>query len=249
MIINAIQTAELTASAVNRNLQKYIDLINENIKPPVRVTAGDVNIRAMYIISDTINSYGGRFDRTDMPQIARLFIDSPMLIGHDKSGLPVARNFWAETVEKDDRLWIKCYFYWLKEADGADRLRLNIDSGIYKECSVSFTYAFPECSACGKDFRFCGHQISDDIYFYYRGVEKILETSLVYRGAIPDTSMTDKLSHLSIPRNQCCDRRVAGIYTLSPAACLSIRQSAAAEEPCFKGRLGSRDFMFSRMVN
>ena len=148
----------------------------------------------MYIISDSINSYGGRFDRTDLPAMAGLFIDSPVLIGHDKSGLPVARNFWAETVEKDGRLWIKSYFYWPKHAEGASKLALNIDAGIYKECSVSFVYALPECSACGKDIRSCGHQVSADVFFYYRGIEKILETSLVYRGAIPDTAITRDLS-------------------------------------------------------
>ena len=94
-MIKACQTAELSASVVNNNIQRYVNLINENIKPPVPVTAEDVTIRAMYILSDGINSYGGKFDRADLPSIARLFIDSPVMIGHDKSGLPVARNFWA----------------------------------------------------------------------------------------------------------------------------------------------------------
>ncbi|MCP4582257.1 MAG: hypothetical protein GY839_11630 [candidate division Zixibacteria bacterium] len=216
--IKAIQTAELAASAVENDIQKYVNLINANIKPPVPVTASDVIIRAMYIVSDGINSYGGRFDRTDLPAIARLFIDSPVLIGHDKSGLPVARNFWAEAVEKGSRLWIKSYFYWLRETDGASRLKLNIDSGIYKECSVSFTYTMPECTACGKDMRFCGHQVGEDIFFYYRGVERVLETSLVYRGSIPDTSITDQLvadsyldSNTLKPDNQ-------AVYTIAPGA-------------------------------
>ncbi|MCD6161193.1 MAG: hypothetical protein J7K40_02125 [candidate division Zixibacteria bacterium] len=193
-IISTQQTAELSTSVVNSNLQRYIDLINKNIKPPTPVTVSEVIIRAMYIISDSVNSYGGQFDRADLPSMAKLFIDSPVLIGHDKSGLPIARNFWAETVEKNDRLWIKTYFYWLKKAEGAEKLRLNIDSGIYKECSVSFTYGFPECSACGKDIRNCGHQVSKDISFYYREVDKILETSLVYRGSIPDTMLTNQLA-------------------------------------------------------
>lgn len=193
-IISIQQTAELSASVVNNNLQRYIDLINENIKPPTPVTVSDVIIRAMYIISDKVNSYGGQFDRSDLPSIAKLIIDSPVLIGHDKSGLPVARNFWAETIEKNGRLWVKSYFYWLKKAEGAEKLQINIDSGIYKECSVSFTYSFPECSVCGKDIRNCGHQVSKDVSFYYRGVDKILETSLVYRGSIPDTSLTNQLA-------------------------------------------------------
>ncbi len=215
-IINAIQSAQLTATLVDKNMQKYIDMINADIKPPVPVTAGDIHVRAMYIISDSVNSYGGRFARADLPAIARLFVDSPVLIGHDKSGLPVARNFYAETVEKGDNLWIKCYFYWLREAEGATRLKLNIDSGIYKECSVSFTYTYPECSACGKDIRLCGHQVGEDIFFLYRGVERVLETSLVYRGSIPGTSITDKLHDK--PGNM----ESSGIYTLTPAVDLAL---------------------------
>jgi hypothetical protein len=242
-LINALQTCELTASVVENGNQAYIDLINKHIKPPVPVAASDVNIRAMYIISDSINSYGGRFDRTDLPQIARMFIDSPVMIGHDKSGLPVARNFWAETIEKDDQLWVKCYFYWLKEADGADRLKLNIDSGIYKECSVSFTYTFPECSACGKDIRYCGHQVGGDIHFIYRGIEKVLETSLVYRGSIPGTSITDKL--VLEPPNTTGDSAIDlnSIYTLTPIVNLACSHFVHPHSTHFKARINGRDFL------
>lgn len=242
-IIKAIQTAELSASVVDHNLRKYVDLINDSIKPPVPVAAGDIVIRAMYIISDSVNAYGGRFDRSELPSIAALFIDSPVLIGHDKSGLPVARNFWAETVEKDGQTWIKSYFYWLKEADKNNRLKLNIDSGIYKECSVSFTYAFPECSACGGDIRACGHQISRDIFFYYRGVDKILETSLVYRGAVPGTSITDKLL---MPESQPNRPLSTAFYSLSPATCLPFDIAAKANANLFRARLNGDNFLLMR---
>jgi hypothetical protein len=192
--LKAVQLAQLSATPIEHNLQKYCNLINSNVRPPVPVKPENIFIRAMFVVSDSVNAYGGRFDRVDLPEIARMFIDSPVLIGHDKGGLPVARNFWAETIEKDGQLWVKSYFYWLKQTENAEKLVLNIDAGIYKECSVSFVYDKPECSACGQDIRTCGHQISKDIHFYYRGVEKILETSLVYRGAIPGTSITDQLA-------------------------------------------------------
>lgn len=247
--INACQTAELSASVVKNNIQRYVDVINDNIKPPVPVTAEDVVIRAMYILSDSINSYGGRFDRTDLPSIARLIIDSPVIIGHDKSGLPVARNFWAETVERNNQLWIKSYFYWLKKAEGSSKLTLNIDSGIYKECSVSFTYSFPECSACGKDIRHCGHQVSDDLFFYYRGVEKILETSLVYRGSIPDTAITDQLC-LSKDRSSKVDStgiKDSGIvYTLTPAVYLMNNPKLTRDVEGFRARINNRSFILAR---
>ena len=241
--IKAIQTAELSASVIDKNLQKYVDLINANINPPVPVTTSDVIIRAMYIISDSVNAYGGRFDRAELPSIAALFIDSPVLIGHDKSGLPVARNFWAETVERDGHTWVKCYFYWLKDADKDNRLRLNIDSGIYKECSVSFTYAYPECSACGKDIRTCGHQVSRDIFFYYRGVDKVLETSLVYRGAVPGTSITDKLL---LPEALSDQTPAKGHYSLSPSTYLPFDIAGKSNPDIFRARLNGDDFLLMR---
>lgn len=247
--INAHQIAELSASVINNNLQRYVDLINENIKPPVPLKVTDVYIRAMYIISDNINSYGGKFDRADLPSIAKLFFDSPVLIGHDKSGLPVARNFWAETVEKGDSLWIKSYFYWLKEAEGSTKLKLNIDSGIYKECSVSFTYGFPECSACGGDIRHCGHQISREVTFFYRDVEKILETSLVYRGSIPDTAMTDQLSLIRRHSSETkpITKRISNVfYTLTPAAHLINTCGLENNIEGFQARIDSRNFVLAR---
>jgi len=243
MMINALQTTELSASVINKDLQTYVALINRNIKPPVPLEVSQVTIRAMYIVSDAINSYHGRFDRAELPSIAKLFIDSPVLIGHDKSGLPVARNFWAETVEKDDRLWVKCYFYWLKDVEGADRLRLNIDSGIYKECSVSFTYAMPECSACGKDIRFCGHQVGNGVFFYYRGVDKILETSLVYRGSVPDTSITNQLDFDTKKETSLNNTQNRFVYTLAPNGnfCHLVGKSNNPER--FRARLNAIEFL------
>jgi hypothetical protein len=235
--IKAIQLAELSATPIENNLQKYIDLINANIKPPVAIKPDDVFIRAMHIISDSVNAYGGRFDRVELPNIARLFIDSPVLIGHDKSGLPVARNFWAETIEKNGLLWVKSYFYWLKQAENAERLALNIDAGIYKECSVSFVYDIPECSACGGDIRTCGHQVSTDIYFYYRGVEKVLETSLVYRGAVPGTSITDQLSIGNPGQN---------LYRLIPKSRCFAKSIPVDSSLTIATRINKRDFVLTK---
>ena len=79
-----------------------ISLINSRIKPPVPVTAEDIFIRAMYLISDKVNSYGGCFPQAEHPLLAQLIIDSPVLIGHNKEKLPVARNFNTELVYRDE---------------------------------------------------------------------------------------------------------------------------------------------------
>ncbi|MFH2048995.1 MAG: hypothetical protein ABIJ12_06085, partial [bacterium] len=124
-------------------------------------------------------------------------------VGHRKDHLPIGRNFYAKTEDREGQQWVKCYFYWLKKADGAETLRENIDGGVYKECSIGFTFLFPECSVCGKDIRTCRHEPFKEYdtsgkkstcYFNYRQIGKVLETSLVYRGAVADTSISKDLN-------------------------------------------------------
>lgn len=181
-----------------------VDEINRRVHPPRAVTEGDVYIRAMYIASDQINSQGGRFAPEELDRLAQLMVDSPVLVGHQRDSLPLARNFSSGQADIDGCKWIKSYFYWMRESDGAEDLKNNIDGGIYKECSVSFLFGRPECSICGQDIRHCRHVPfqeyevrpgrNDIAHFIYRDIQKVLETSLVFRGAIPNTRITDALS-------------------------------------------------------
>lgn len=189
----------LPAEQVSADL---VELINRNVNPPTPLVADDVYVRAMYIVSDEVNSFGGRFPIEEHDRLVELLIDSPVMVGHRKDKLPIARNFHAATVERDGRQWVKSYFYWLKSAEGADNLRENIDGGIYKECSIGFTFLHPECSICGRDIRTCEHEPLAEYevngeqvscYFNYRKIERVLETSLVYRGAVNDTSVSREL--------------------------------------------------------
>lgn len=197
---------KITASLIDNDLSfppELVDIINNNISPPEKVTADNIYIRAMYIVSDEVNSFGGRFPADEFDSMMSLIIDSPVLIGHRKDSLPIARNFHAERVQKGDTNWIKVYFYWLKNAKGAETLKNNIDGGIYKECSISFVFSLPECSICGEDIRRCGHRPFKEYqtaegdksvaHFNYRQIEKVLETSIVYRGSVHDTSLTNEL--------------------------------------------------------
>ncbi len=195
-------TARL-AEPVERVSSELIDLINNNINPPTPVEADDVYVRAMYVVSDEVNSFGGRFPSEEHSRLVALLVDSPVMIGHRKDKLPIARNFHARTVDREGRRWIKSYFYWLKSARGADDLLENIDGGIYKECSIGFTFLFPECSICSKDIRTCEHEPLAEYeingktvkcHFNYRRIERVLETSLVYRGAVNDTAVSKDLS-------------------------------------------------------
>ncbi|HKK19964.1 MAG TPA: hypothetical protein VJ983_00715, partial [candidate division Zixibacteria bacterium] len=149
------------------------------------------------------NSFGGRFPTEELQRLSELMIDSPVLVGHRKDRLPVGRTFFAEVVSYENKTWVKSYFYWLRSAEGAQTLKENIDGGIYKECSVGFTFQYPECSVCGEDIRRCEHEPFEQYrsaagdqtcHFLYRQVERVLESSLVYRGAVHGTSVTKDLT-------------------------------------------------------
>ena len=181
---------------------ELVFLINSRIKPPRPVTKEQIFIRTMFLVSDEINSYGGRFPLEELHKIAELVIDSPVMVGHTKEKLPIARNFKAEVVQRDGHNWVKVWFYWMKNAKDALSLKENVDHGIYKECSLGFVFELPECSICGQDMRRCSHvpfksypaeEGEKEAHFNYRNVTRVLETSLVYRGAVPNSSMSDEL--------------------------------------------------------
>jgi hypothetical protein len=193
--------AELT-EPLHTRIKELIAILNENIDPPNLISEKDIYIRAMHIVSEEINSYGGMFPIEEMNRLTGLLVNSPVLVGHRKDKLPIGRNFYAEIVEKDGQQWIKSYFYWLRTADGSDSLKENIDGQIYKECSIGFTFNLPECSICHKDIRNCHHEpfkeyskagIKTICCFYYKNIEQVLETSLVYRGAVRNTSISNDL--------------------------------------------------------
>ncbi|MDH4158085.1 MAG: hypothetical protein OEW00_12505, partial [candidate division Zixibacteria bacterium] len=204
-------TAWLVDAADNKVPTDMVTLINKNINPPEEVGEADVYVRAMYVASDEVNSFGGRFPAEELPRLAELLVDAPVMVGHRKDKLPVGRSFHATVVERKGKTWVKSYFYWLKSADGSESLRENIDGGVYKECSIGFTFLFPECSICRKDIRTCEHEpfreypadggisgagatdTRSTCYYNYRRIDRVLETSLVYRGAVPDTAVSKDL--------------------------------------------------------
>lgn len=208
----AEQLGRLTARlAENRTelSETYLNLINQRIAPSTHLTAEQVYIAAMYLVSDQVNFFGGRFPSDEHRRISELLIDSPVLVGHRKDGLPIARNFHAEMVERAGEKWVKCYFYWLRGSAAAESLKANIEGGIYKECSIAFTYTLPECSICSQDIRLCEHEPGQsyptasgpvECYFNYRQIERVLETSLVYRGAVSNTLVTtENTGEVSLP--------------------------------------------------
>lgn len=199
--LREILIGNLSVSHPDERIDFLVDQINKNINPPRKATLDNVNIRVMYLLNDLVNSHGGRFGQADLASLGKLIVDTPVLIGHDRSSAPLARNFHTELERKEESLWLKSYFYWPKSNDGeSDQLLEKIDSGILKECSISFVYTTPECSDCGQDIRSCPHETDgkNGTHFIYKGITQVLETSLVSKGSVKGTYVTDKLSAHSV---------------------------------------------------
>ncbi|MFH2057261.1 MAG: hypothetical protein ABIJ61_14985, partial [bacterium] len=172
--------------------------MNQVVNPPTPLAADDVYLGALYAASDQINLQGGCFAQSELEQLAELVIGAPILVGHQKQYLPIGRAFKAEIVTRDDQPWLKVYFYWSRKQAGADELKAGIDAGIYSECSLAFQYGKPECAVCRADMRRCRHRIGQPVqlggreikaFYYYKELARVLEISLVYRGAVEGTKV------------------------------------------------------------
>ncbi|MBD3297419.1 MAG: hypothetical protein GF341_02105 [candidate division Zixibacteria bacterium] len=188
--------------------ESVVGLINQRIQPPEPVTTDGIHVRSLRLISDDVNDHGGRFPAEEHERLCELIIDSPVLIGHDRTQLPMARNFAARIINDGDRQWISAWFYWLRCPSG-DRLAADIDGGVVKEGSIGFEFRTPRCSICGNDIRRCEHipgepyrsttGESNVAHYEYREIVRVLETSLVYRGATPGTRLGNEAVFCKVP--------------------------------------------------
>lgn len=212
------------AGDAEQELRRLTELINLRIRPEKPIRSEEVYLASCRVASDQVNSFGGRFPREEHDLLAALLIDSPVLIGHRKDQLPIGRAFHAELEDVEGTSWVTSYFYWMRDSEGGARLKAAIDGKIVRECSLGFLFGFAECSVCGKDIRSCQHrplamERDNDggevrCHFNYRQLKQVLETSLVYRGAVAGTKI----------------RRLAGIATEDAPALEQVRQVQTAEE-------------------
>lgn len=174
--------------------------------PLVPQTPETVHIRRMRLTGNQMNAYYGRFRDQDLPKVAELTIGAPVLTGHDKTMLPVGRYFDGEVIEEQGKLFTLNGFYFPREWSGAQDLASRIDSGVVSECSISFQCDQITCGLDGLDIRDmdCPHIPGKEYpagglcFYWYDGIERVLEGSLVYRGAHPDTGFGQLLHELSI---------------------------------------------------
>ncbi len=171
------------------------DQINSLENPPlIPLKSEEILVRKCRLASDRMDSRFGRFRTEDLPNLLEMIQGAPVLIGHDRKSLGIARFFGGEIAKRGDTTWIIPKFYWAKDHSGAEDLRIQIDAGVYNEASIAFVYQKPTCSVCGEDLRSCPHwpgkTYEGELCFYwYDKVERVTEGSLVYRGAAPGTGI------------------------------------------------------------
>ncbi|MFB3787398.1 MAG: hypothetical protein ACE15F_13620 [bacterium] len=174
-----------------------LEAINRFAAVPLRPE--QVYVRSMYLCSSQpCSSDGCQFTRGALEEIAERIVGQSVLTGHDRSGLPLARFFKAAVVERgsgedgEPLLFVRAWFYWLRDTSGAKDLLLNIDGGIYREVSLAWKYDSWRCSICHAANGACGHRPGErygsrTCYRLIDHVTEVLEGSLVYKSADRDT--------------------------------------------------------------
>ncbi len=188
-----------TAGDTAEDKQQLVDEINRVAQPPQPVTVDTVHIGLLHAASNEINLQGGCFEAAELTLLSELIVDAPVMVGHQKQELPIGRVFKAEVIHRNGVPWLQAFFYWHRDQRDADALKAGIDAGIYKECSLGFLYGKPECCICREDMRHCRHRPNEVVrlggrdvraFYYYKQIEKVLEVSLVYRGAVSGTRVS-----------------------------------------------------------
>ena len=177
--------------------QEDVELIKLLKKPPLMELApDDIYVRKVRLAGDRVDAYGGRFRTADLAKLLELTRGAPLLIGHRKDTIGIARFFNGDIEEYEGAEYIVPRFYWLKKHSAAEDLRLSIDGGLVTEASISFTFRKPTCSVCGEDIRTCLHRVgkrymntTEACFYYYDDIVSVNEGSLVYKGAEPGTGI------------------------------------------------------------
>jgi len=189
-------TQELSGGVIAANGKisaRDMESIHRLPNPPlVPLKEEEIHVRRCRLAGDVIDSHGGCFRTADLPKLLKLTWGAPTLIGHNRQTLGIGRFFGGQIQEFEGHNYIVPKFYWLKAHSAAEDLRINIDGGIYNEASIAFMFRKPTCSICGEDIRRCDHFPAEEYakqtcFFYYDGVERVMEGSIVFRGATPGT--------------------------------------------------------------
>ncbi|MGV3724750.1 MAG: hypothetical protein ACO1SX_27955 [Actinomycetota bacterium] len=192
------------------------------------VTGEDIHVRQARVAHNQHDRTLERFPKAMLERFAETLPGKSLLPGHDTSAMPLGRWFRADTrtrtedfpvvaqgkakaaeivpgfvAQKTRVTWLEAAFYWVKDP-GTELFRKNIDTGVYQDVSIGFSYDDVDCDVCKKSYwrspcpHYAGQKLDDGtvVTLTYSGDPKLYEareTSIVYLGAQQQAELTKQL--------------------------------------------------------
>lgn len=227
--------------------QSNIDLINKYTQKSM--AEKDLNVKSMWLCNDIIDSYYSRFNAKTLRVLAEKVVGQSVLIGHNKNSLPIGRFFKAEVVKREDgHEWLRTWFYWPKNltfVDGftSEDLLIGIESGLYMEVSISWSYQKALCSVCNGDIRSCDHIPGKEYaidgvvklcWYETDDIETVLEGSFVFKGGQYGTSVAEESRNkLTQERNKIISKfATSGERSEYTCECLKCKHVVQTDSHC-----------------
>lgn len=199
---------EVTGEEIERDLA----LINKYALKPM--SAAEVFMRSMFLCSTELCEWDCcKISLPALQQMAQQCPGNSVLVGHDRRIAPIARFYKTDVVTRQEYptdeaghqlYWLRAWFYWPRQAQDAQDLQVKIDSGVYREVSVSFLPGTTQCSICGLDIWKPGSGCTHWPGMTYDGKlctwtvlenEEFMEGSIVYKGAEKNTGLMLRGKH------------------------------------------------------
>jgi hypothetical protein len=148
----------------------------------------DVALFTLDLCNNHVDRHFSRFPEEELEKINEMTPGRPLMERHDLAGSLPRGTFFRSRLHRDgDTLSVRPEVYVLRTRENEDFI-LNIEGGIYRETSISFSFKKPECSICAKDLRRCAHEPGRQYgnalcHFIMRDVVEVVEGSVVSAGS------------------------------------------------------------------
>ena len=148
----------------------------------------DFAVFTLDLCHNQVDKHHSRFPEEELEKIAAMVPGRPLMERHDIRGaLPRGTFFRARLHREGERVSVRPDVYVLRTAEN-EAFIANIEGGVYRETSIGFAFAKPECSVCGKDIRACPHVPGEtydgkSCHYLLRDVLEVIEGSVVASGS------------------------------------------------------------------
>ncbi len=152
------------------------------------LTSDEVAVFTLDLCHNQVDRHFSRFPDEELVAINAMTPGRPLMERHDLRGSLPRGTFFRSALHRDDeKTSVRPDVYVLRTKENEDFI-LNIEGGVYRETSIGFSFALPECSICAKDLRTCDHvpgRTYGDAQCHYimRNVLEVIEGSVVPSGS------------------------------------------------------------------